>query len=63
MDPEILEALIRKLADVHSQRNIATILNERDLFRRGGFKWDQGFVSRYMKANGIHPKYIWKGAK
>lgn len=61
MEPEIMVALFRKLADSHSQRNIASLLNERELYRPGGYRWDQSTVSRFMKAHGIESKFTWKG--
>jgi hypothetical protein len=58
---EHIDFLIRKLAETHSQTNIASILNERRIYRPNGETWQQFHISRYFKANGIKAICKWKG--
>lgn len=53
--------LVRKLAQRHSQQEIADILNERELLRNDGQPWQQFSISRYMAAHGIKPGKEWRG--
>lgn len=59
---DVLEMLIRKLAERHSQKEVATILNERGLHQpRTGTPWKQFSISRYMKQHNIKAPFKWKG--
>lgn len=53
--------LVRKLAERHSQLEIAQALNERGLVRPDGQQWQQFSVSRYCSAHGIKPGKEWRG--
>jgi len=53
--------LVRKLAQRHSQQEIAEILNERELYRPDGQQWQQFSVSRYMAAHGLKSAKEWRG--
>lgn len=61
--PEYIDALIRKLAEIHSQKAIADILNERAIRRPNGQLWQQFHLCRYMQANGIKAVHKWKGRR
>lgn len=52
--------LVRKLAERHSQLEIAQVLNERGLLRPDGQAWQQFSVSRYCAAHGIKPAKEWR---
>lgn len=58
-----VEALIRKLAETHSQAAIAQVLNERGLLRNGKDEWQQFHISRWMKKNGVKPVLKWPGSR
>lgn len=59
---QLLESLIRQLAEHHSQGEIASILNEQKLYRPDTLApWKQFNVSRYMQEKGIQPAYKWYG--
>ncbi len=49
----MIDPLIRLLAERHSQKDIAEILNSKGLFRSSGLMWNQVAVSRYFKVEGI----------
>lgn len=54
-----VEALIRQLAESHSQAAIAQVLNERGLLRNGKDTWQQFHISRFFKKHGITPICKW----
>lgn len=55
--------LVRKLAERHSQLEIADCLNERGLLRPNGDAWKQFSISRYCSAHGIRPGKEWQRHK
>jgi hypothetical protein len=59
--PDYVDALIRKMAETHSQHYIARTLNEKGIKRPDGLPWKQYFLSRYFKAHNIKPVCKWKG--
>ena len=60
MNEELLVPLIRLLVERHGQREIAQELNERELWRPDGERWNQAAVSRFMKQHNITPQYTFK---
>lgn len=60
MTEDFLIPLIRLLAERHGQREIAQELNQRELFRPDGEKWNQAAVSRFMRSHSITPKFTFK---